>query len=67
MEKNLETKAEAEGTQQQQQQESEQNQEEEDFQTNWEEQVESFDDLGLKEDVLRGVFGYGFADPSPIQ
>jgi len=35
--------------------------------TNWEESVEKFDDLGLKEDVLRGVYGYGFVKPSPIQ
>lgn len=23
--------------------------------------------MGLKEDVLRGIFGYGFKEPSPIQ
>ena len=40
--------------------------EEEDFVTNWEESVNSFDDLNLKEQVLRGVFGYGFVRPSPI-
>ena len=39
----------------------------EDFKTNWDETVESFDDMGLKEDVLRGVYGYGFVKPSPIQ
>lgn len=38
-----------------------------DFITNWEESVEKFDDLGLKEEVLRGVYGYGFVKPSPIQ
>lgn len=27
----------------------------------------SFDDMNLKEDVLRGIFGYGFEKPSPIQ
>jgi len=39
----------------------------EEFLTNWEESVEKFDDLGLKEQVLRGVYGYGFVKPSPIQ
>lgn len=39
----------------------------EEFKTNWEESVEKFDDLGLKEEVLRGVYGYGFVKPSPIQ
>lgn len=34
---------------------------------NWDESVEKFDDLGLKEEVLRGIFGYGFVKPSPIQ
>lgn len=41
--------------------------EEETFDTNWDESVEKFDDLGLKEDVLRGIYGYGFVKPSPIQ
>ena len=27
----------------------------------------SFDDMNLKEDILRGIFGYGFEKPSPIQ
>lgn len=40
---------------------------EEVFETNWEESVESFDDLGLKESVLRGIYGYGFEKPSQIQ
>lgn len=40
---------------------------EEEFKTNWDDKVEKFDELGLKEDVLRGVFGYGFVKPSPIQ
>jgi translation initiation factor 4A len=39
----------------------------EEFITNWEEQAENFDDMGLKEDVLRGIYGYGFVKPSPIQ
>jgi superfamily II DNA/RNA helicase len=37
------------------------------FETNWDESVEKFDDLSLKEELLRGVFGYGFERPSPIQ
>jgi translation initiation factor 4A len=41
--------------------------EEEEFITNWEETVESFDDMGLKEGVLRGIYGHGFVKPSPIQ
>jgi len=28
---------------------------------------ETFDDMDLPEDVLRGVYGYGFEKPSPIQ
>ncbi len=41
--------------------------EEEDFTTNWEEVAERFDDMGLKEGVLRGIYGHGFVKPSPIQ
>jgi len=37
------------------------------FETNWELEVNKFDDMGLKEQVLRGIYGYGFKDPSPIQ
>lgn len=40
---------------------------EEEFITNWDETVESFDDMGLKEGVLRGIYGHGFVKPSPIQ
>jgi translation initiation factor 4A len=40
---------------------------EEAFETNWELEVSKFDDMGLKESVLRGIYGYGFKDPSPIQ
>lgn len=40
---------------------------EEIFETNWELEVNKFDDMGLKEEVLRGIYGYGFKDPSPIQ
>ena len=41
--------------------------EEEVFETNWELEVNKFDDMGLKETVLRGIKGYGFKDPTPIQ
>jgi len=37
------------------------------FQTNWEQIVENFDDMGLKEELLRGVYAYGFERPSAIQ
>jgi len=37
------------------------------FESNWTEQVETFDELGLKEEVLRGIYGYGFEKPSQIQ
>jgi len=39
----------------------------EEFLTNWDETVESFDDMGLKEGALRGIYGHGFVKPSPIQ
>jgi len=29
--------------------------------------IESFDDMGLKEDLLRGIYSYGFETPSAIQ
>jgi len=29
--------------------------------------IESFDDMGLKEDLLRGIYSYGFEKPSAIQ
>jgi len=34
---------------------------------NWDESVDRFDDMGLKEEVLRGIYGYGFNKPSQIQ
>lgn len=33
---------------------------------NWDESADKFDDMGLKEEVLRGIYGYGFNKPSPI-
>lgn len=29
--------------------------------------VQSFDDLGLREELLRGVYAYGFDTPSAVQ
>lgn len=37
------------------------------IESNWTKKVSKFDDLGLKEDLLRGIYGYGFIAPSPIQ
>lgn len=35
--------------------------------SNWNEVVTSFDDMDLKEDLLRGIYAYGFEKPSAIQ
>lgn len=37
------------------------------MESNWEEVVDSFDDLNLHKDLLRGIYAYGFEKPSPIQ
>lgn len=37
------------------------------IETNWNEIVDNFDDMGLKEELLRGIYGYGFERPSAIQ
>lgn len=34
---------------------------------NWEKVVTSFDDMGLVDDLLRGIYAYGFEKPSAIQ
>ncbi len=47
--------------------EGEQQGEESDVQTNWDEVISSFDDMDLKEDLLRGIYAYGFEKPSAIQ
>jgi translation initiation factor 4A len=55
------------------QQENNQNQPQEEewddslFESNWNDQIEKFEDMGLKKDLLRGIFGYGFETPSVIQ
>ncbi|CAD8166587.1 unnamed protein product [Paramecium octaurelia] len=38
-----------------------------DLQENWNEQVETFEELTLGKDLLRGIFSYGFERPSAIQ
>ena len=30
-------------------------------------EIESFEDLTISQDILRGIFAYGFERPSPIQ
>ena len=40
---------------------------ENDFKNNFDESVESFDELNLKTELLRGIYGYGFEKPSIIQ
>lgn len=37
------------------------------FYTDWEETYESFDQMGLHENLLRGIYAYGFEKPSAIQ
>ncbi|GAV01674.1 hypothetical protein RvY_12349-2 [Ramazzottius varieornatus] len=37
------------------------------IESNWNEVTETFDDMGLKEELLRGVYAYGFEKPSAIQ
>lgn len=37
------------------------------IETNWHEVVDHFDDMGLRDDLLRGVYAYGFERPSAIQ
>jgi superfamily II DNA/RNA helicase len=37
------------------------------IQTNWDECTDKFDDMELKEELLRGIYAYGFERPSAIQ
>lgn len=41
--------------------------EELEIQTNWDETTTTFDAMDLKEDLLRGIYAYGFEKPSAIQ
>ena len=38
-----------------------------DIESNWDKEVESFDDLNLNTNLLRGIYAYGFEKPSVIQ
>jgi len=40
---------------------------EEEFETNYDQIVTSFDSMDLKDDLLRGIYSYGFEKPSAIQ
>uniref|UniRef100_UPI00358F3755 eukaryotic initiation factor 4A-II isoform X3 n=1 Tax=Myxine glutinosa TaxID=7769 RepID=UPI00358F3755 len=37
------------------------------IESNWNEIVDNFDDMSLKESLLRGIYAYGFEKPSAIQ
>lgn len=37
------------------------------IESNWDQVAESFDDMDLKEALLRGIYGFGFEKPSAIQ
>ncbi|XP_064418357.1 eukaryotic initiation factor 4A-II isoform X3 [Latimeria chalumnae] len=37
------------------------------IESNWDEIVDNFDDMNLKESLLRGIYAYGFEKPSAIQ
>ena len=37
------------------------------LQSNWTEITDNFDDMNLKEALLRGIYAYGFEKPSAIQ
>jgi translation initiation factor 4A len=37
------------------------------MESNWSESIESFEDLNLKQDLLRGIYGFGWNKPSKIQ
>lgn len=38
-----------------------------DFESNWDSVCETFDEMDLKEELLRGIYAYGFEKPSTIQ
>ena len=35
--------------------------------SNWDEVCENFDDMELREELLRGIYAYGFEKPSAVQ
>jgi translation initiation factor 4A len=38
-----------------------------DIESNWDEAIDAFDAMELPEELLRGIFAYGFEKPSAIQ
>ncbi|KAJ1561386.1 translation initiation factor eIF4A, partial [Nowakowskiella sp. JEL0078] len=40
---------------------------ENEIESNWDQVVDKFDDMGLKDELLRGIYAYGFERPSAIQ
>ena len=40
---------------------------EQEFESTYDEIVDNFDNMGLSEDLLRGIYAYGFEKPSAIQ
>ena len=38
-----------------------------DFDSNWDESIETFDGMELPDELLRGIYSYGFEKPSAIQ
>jgi len=38
-----------------------------DFDSNWDESIETFDGMSLPDELLRGIYSYGFEKPSAIQ
>lgn len=38
-----------------------------DLESNWDEAIETFDAMELPEELLRGIYSYGFEKPSAIQ
>jgi translation initiation factor 4A len=39
----------------------------EEFETNYNEISDNFDNMGLRQELLRGIYAYGFEKPSAIQ
>lgn len=37
------------------------------IESNWDQVVDNFDDMNLRDDLLRGIYAYGFEKPSAIQ
>lgn len=37
------------------------------MESNWDQVTETFDDMNLRDELLRGIYAYGFEKPSAIQ